>query len=142
MAAEDQRGCGVDSGGSPRPSRRLSRLLHTHATKVEAVRNAELAYHGVVLTESLRHGGKVRRASSRRITEAFAALTDAVVDLQGSHAAVLSLAEDEGIPSEAVGSLDEGFESANREYAGYLAARTYDQVHEVARRGPLRDRSS
>jgi hypothetical protein len=142
MVAEDQRDCGADSAGSPRPSRRLSRLLHTHAAKVEAVRNAEFAYHGVVLTESLRHEGKVRRASSRRITEVFVALADAVVDLQGSHVAVLSLAEDEGIPPEAAGGLDETFESASREYADYLVARTYDQVYEVARRGPLRDRTS
>lgn len=142
MAAEDQRGRSVGFAGSPKPSQRLVRLLHIHAAKVEAVRRAELNYHGVVLTECLRHEGKVTRAADRRINEAFTDVTEAVVDLQGSHAAVLSLAEDQGIAPDAADALDDAFASANREQAEYLTARTYDQVCEVARKGLLPDRSS
>jgi hypothetical protein len=36
-----------------------------------------------------------------------------------------------------VSALNDTFAFANREYADYLAARTYDQVQEVARQGPL-----
>ena len=124
------------------PSRQLLRLLRSYAVKVEAVQNAESNYHDVVLIESLRHEGKTKRASGKRIDAAFDALVDAVVDLQGAQVAVLSQAEDEGIPMEAVAAFDERFESADREFAGYLAARTYDQVCEATRRGALRDGDS
>ncbi len=88
-------------------SRSLARLLRRHAAKVEALRNAESSYHDVVLVESLRHKGKMKRASEKRIGAAFDALVDAVVDLQGGQVAVLSRAEDEGVPLEAVGAWDE-----------------------------------
>ena len=48
-------------------SRSLARLLRRHAAKVEALRNAESSYHDVVLVESLRHKGKMKRASEKRI---------------------------------------------------------------------------
>lgn len=137
---EDQTDARVGSLGSPEPSRALLRLLRTFVTRVEAVRKAELDYHGAVLTESLR--SKSKRASGRRVNEAFGCLAEAVVDLQGSQLAVLALAENEGIPAEGVSALDETFESAGREYAGYLAARTYDQVREVVKRGASRGRGS
>jgi len=128
----------MGAAASPEPSRPLLRLLRRYATKVEVVRTAELDYRGVVLTESLRHETKLRRASAKRIDAALGTLAEAVVDLQDAQAAVLSLAKVEGLALGAVCALDTTFASANREYAGYLAARTYDQVHEVAKRGPFR----
>jgi len=122
--------------GPPEPSRRLARLLRGFAAKVEAVRTAEFNYHGVMLTESLRQTSRAGRASDRRIDEAFAALTETVVDLQDCQAAVLSLAEVEGISAEAVCALDETFGTATRQYAGYLAAHTFDQVQELAEKAP------
>jgi hypothetical protein len=117
-------------------------LLRRYATKVEAVRQAESNYHDVTLTESLRHGGMMKRASSRRIDAAFDKLVDAVVDMQGGQAKVLLRAEDEGLSPEAIGVLDEAFASAERQYAGYLAARTYHQVREAATTGVLPGRGS
>jgi hypothetical protein len=122
--------------GPPEPSRRLARLLRGFAAKVEAVRTAEFNYHGVMLTESLRQTSRAGRASDRRIDEAFGALTETVVDLQDCQAAVLSLAEVEGISAEAVCALDETFGTATRQYAGYLAAHTFDQVQELAEKAP------
>ncbi len=139
--ADDQTNGSVRSA-SLELSRPLARLLRRYATKVEALRNAESNYHDVMLTESLRHRGQMKRASSKRIDAAFDALVDAVVDLQGGQVEILLLAEGEGMLPETVGALNEAFESANRECAGYLAARTYDQVREAARRRPLIDRSS
>ncbi len=137
--ADDQAISSADSA-SLELSRSLARLLRRHAAKVEVLRTTESHYHDVVLIESLRHRGKLKRASEKRIGAAFDALVDAVVDLQSSQVAVLSRAEDEGMPLEAVGAWDETFVSADRECAGYLAARTYDQVREAADRDPLRDR--
>ena len=122
--------------GPPEPSRRLARLLRGFAAKVDAVRTAEFNYHGVMLTESLRQTSRAGRASDRRIDEAFGALTETVVDLQDCQAAVLSLAEVEGISAEAVCALDETFGTATRQYAGYLAAHTFDQVQELAEKAP------
>lgn len=127
----------MEPGAAANLSRPLVRLLRSYAARVEALRSAESDYHGGVLTESLRHKGKLKRASGRRINAAFSALAEAVVELQASQAAVLALAEDESIPPETVSALNDTFAFANREYADYLAARTYDQVQEVARQGPL-----
>lgn len=126
------------SARSQQPSRPLRRLLRRYAARIETVRDAESTYHDVVLTESLRRDGKMRRASTKRIDAAFGVLIDAVIDLQSSQVEVLSLAEDEGLPPEAVGALDQAFDSADREYAGYLAARTYEQVRVAATKGPVR----
>ncbi len=136
--AEDEEDRGAGSADSPRASRPLLRLLRRHAARIEAVHDAELDYHGVILTQLLRHKGKAKRASDKRMNEAFGKLTEAVVELQASQAAVLSLAAADGMTPETVCALDATFESATREYAGYLAARTYDQVYEVARADPLR----
>ncbi len=126
------------STGAQGLSRPLRHLLRHYAARIEMVRKAESTYQDVVLTESSRHDGKLKRASARRIDDAFGALIDAVVDLQGSQVEVLSLAEDEGLPPAGVGALDEAFDTADREYAGYLTARTYEQVRMAAMRGPLR----
>jgi len=124
------------SAGPPEPSRRLARLLRGFAAKVEAVRTAEFNYHGVMLTESLRQNSRAGRASDRRIDEAFGALTETVVDLQECQTAVLLQAEVEGLSPQAVYALDETFGTASRQYAGYLAAHTFDQVHELAKKAP------
>ena len=56
---------------------------------------------------------------------------------------MLSLAEVEGISAEAVCALDETFGTATRQYAGYLAAHTFDQVQELAEKAPrFRGRTS
>ncbi len=119
----------VSSYGFSRP---LRRLLRSYASRIVTVRAAEAAYQDVVVVESLRHGGKVKRASAKRIDAAFEALVDAVVDLQRSRAELFLRAEDEGILLECVGDLDMTFESADRECAGYLAARTFQQVRAEA----------
>jgi hypothetical protein len=80
----------------------------------------------------------MKRGSAKRIDAAFGTLIDAVVALQASQIEVLALTEDEGMPADAAGSLGAAFESADREYAGYLAARTYEQVRSAAARGALR----
>lgn len=123
------------------PSRQLRRQLRRYSAKVDMVRNAESAYHDVILVESLRPKSKLKRSSGKRIDAAFDALVDAVVELQGAELVVLSRAEEEGIPLEAICALDETFESAERECAGYLTARTYDQVHKAAREGAIRGRA-
>jgi hypothetical protein len=128
--------------GSFEPSRRVLRLLRIHARAVEVVRAAEFDYHGAVLTEVLRKGGRGRHASDRRIEAAFKALTRAVATLQGSQALLRSLAEAEHIPFEALCALDKACEFAGREYAAYLAAQSHEQVREEARRGPFRGRRS
>jgi hypothetical protein len=139
--ADDKTDGTVGSQDMIEPSRPLLRLLRSYTAKVEAVHHAESTYHDVMLTESLRHNGKTKRAFSKRINAAFDALVDAVVDLQGAQVAVLSRAADEGMAPETVCALDETFQSANREYADYLAARTYEQVREAAKRGALRQRA-
>jgi hypothetical protein len=137
MAADESSRIAV-SATSQQLSRPLRRLLRRYAARVETVRDAESTYRDVVLTESLRHNGKMRRASTRRIDAAFGTLVDAVIDLQSSQVEALSSAADEGLPPEAVGALDQAFDSADREYAGYLAARTYEQVRVAATNGPVR----
>ncbi len=57
-----------------------------------------------------------------------------MVDLQDSQLAVEALAKEEGVSWEAVCALDERFAFASREYAGYLAARTYEQLREASSR--------
>ena len=109
----------------------ITRALRCYAGRVEAMRDAESAYHDVVRTESLRNGGKAKRKSRKRIEAAFDALVGAVVELQRGQNEVVALAEDEGLTPSSVGDLDPAFGSADREYAGYLAARTYGQVREA-----------
>jgi len=109
-------------------------MLGTHAARVEAVRNAELDYRGVVMIESLRHEGRATRASATRVDKALSALAEAVIDLQESHGAVVSLAENENVTPERLRALDETFDVSDRELASYLAARTCGQVREAASR--------
>ena len=139
---EDRPDPSVRFTGSRELPRPLLRRLRRYATKIDAVRQAESDYHDVTLTESLRHGGMMKRASTKRVGAAFDRLVDAVIDMQGGQVEVLLLAEDEDISPEAIGVLDDEFASAERQCAGYLAARTYDQVREAATRGGLPGRGS
>ena len=126
------RGGGVGPPSSRGPSQHLLLLLRKHAAKAAQVRTAESRYHSVTRTASAPAKRGARRAADDGVSEAFGALTDAVVDLQGSQLAVEVLAREEGLSLEAVRALNEGFALASREYAGYLAARTYEQVREAS----------
>ena len=112
------------------PSHQLLLLLRVHAAKAAKVRTAESRYQSVGRPAPAKRGA--RRAAEDEVSEAFGALTDAVVDLQGSQLAVEALAKKEGLSLEAVRALNEGFALVSREYAGYLAARTYEQVREAS----------
>lgn len=118
-------------------SRSLARALRHYVGKVDAVRDAESHYRDAVLSESRRNDGKTKGKSRRRIDAAFDALVDAVVELQRGQYEVVVLAESEGLALSSLGALDTAFESADRDYAGYLAARTYGQVRAAVEREPL-----
>ena len=114
------------------PSHQLLLLLRVHAAKAAKVRTAESHYQSVGRPAPAPAKRGARRAAEDEVSEAFGALTDAVVDLQGSQLAVEALAKKEGLSLEAVRELNEGFALVSREYAGYLAARTYEQVREAS----------
>ncbi len=118
-------------------SRSLTRALRRYAGKVEAVRDAESNYRGAVLSGSRRNAGKAKGKARRKIDAAFDALVDAVVELQRGHYEVVVLAEGEGLALSSLGALDTAFESADHDYAGYLAARTYGQMRAAVEREPL-----
>jgi hypothetical protein len=125
---------GVAPATSRGPSQQLVLLLRRHAAGVAKVRTAESRYRCVMRTASAPATRRARRAADDGVNEAFDALADAVVDLQGSHLAVEALAGEEGLSLEALRTLDGRFALAGREYAGYLAARTYEQVREASDR--------
>jgi hypothetical protein len=114
---------------TPDLARPLRRALRRHAIRVEALRQAESDYRDVSLVEALRQ----KRGSGKRVSSALDALVDAVVDLQGAQVDVLAIAADRDTLLDLAGTLGKAFLSADREHAGYLAARTYDQVREAAR---------
>jgi len=120
-------------------SRRMRRLLSRHAKRTKALDRAEDAYHDVVLVESLRYGGKMKVASGKRIERAFAELVDAVIDLQTTRAEASVLAQQEGVTLQTVEAADAEFRAAGSSYAGYLAARTFDEVIEAANGRHLND---
>ena len=126
------RGAGLET--SLGPSHQLLLLLRKHAAKVAQVRTAESRYRSVRRSASAPETRRATRATEDRVSEAFGALADAVVGLHGSQLAVEVLAKEEGLSLEAVCALDEGFALASREHAGYLAARTYEQVREASNR--------
>jgi hypothetical protein len=126
--------CGVGPATSHGPSQQLLLLLRRHAAKAAKVRTAESRYRSVRRTAPAPPTRRARRAADDGVSEAFGALADAVVDLQGSQLAVEALAQEEGLSLEVVCALDEGFALASREHAGYLAARTYEQMREASNR--------
>ncbi len=126
------RGGGVGPPTSCVPSRHLLLLLRRYAAKAAQVRTTESRYRGVTRTASAPAKRRARRAADDDVSEAFGALADAVVDLQRSQLAVEVLAKEEGLSLEAVRALNEVFALASRDCAGYLAARTYEQVREAS----------
>lgn len=131
----------ADPRGSPEASQVLLDLLRTYAAKVDAAMAAEVNYHGVMVAGYMRHGGKLKRRAIKRGREAFVLLTEAVHNLQEVNWAVRQRGEEDGMPLEALLALDETFEFAEQEYAGYLAAMSDEDVLEVvSNRGPGRDR--
>jgi len=118
-------------------SRSLVRALGHYSGKVEAMAAAESDYRHVVAGKSLRNAGRARGKSEKRVEAVFDALVDAVVELQRGQHEVVALAECEGVTLSSLSALDPAYEAADREYAGYLAARTYGQVRETVEGGAI-----
>jgi len=131
MADDRPRG-GAGETGPPDPSRRLLRCLDAYAATVERVRAAESHYLQLTAGPPPRRNAKAKRAHETEIAKAVDLLAETVVDLQEGQVTVLSLADDEGISAAALRELDEPFGAVHREFAGYLAARTYQQVRAAA----------
>jgi hypothetical protein len=128
----DDRAYGAGETAPRDPSPTLLSLLDGHEATVERVRAAESHYLEVTAASSLRHDARDQRARETGIARAVEHLAEAVVDLQDRHATVRSLASDEGISAARLRQLDESFGAADREFGGYLAARTYQQVRAAA----------
>jgi hypothetical protein len=123
--------------GAPRPSPALRRLLTSYGAAVERLRAAESHYRGVVPTPSqpetgARGGSGARRAAAKQANDAFDGLAEAVVELKSRRAAVLAQAESDRITVAELRALDEGFDVAERRFAGYLTARNYDRLRAAA----------
>lgn len=112
------------------------RLLAGYSERVEQVRVAEAGYRDATASAAASTTARSRRVAQITAAEAFERLADAVVGLQESWAAVRSQAQAEGLPSELMLTLEQALTTAGRQCAGYLAARTYEQVREVAGRRP------
>lgn len=119
---------------TPGHSRALACALRRYTGAAEAMRLAEADYRHVVASESPSTPGKAKGKSRKRIDEAFDALVDAVVELQRSRHNVTVIAEGEGLTLASLGAAAPACEAAEREYAGYLAARTYSQVRQLIER--------
>ena len=122
-------GAGSTDRSDPVPLIRLR--LGAYAVTVERVRVAE-AHYLEMAAGSSRRDAKARRGHDAAIAQALDRLAEAVVDLQETHTSVRELADDARIPGATLAELDESFEATRREYAGYLAARTYQQVRVAA----------
>lgn len=118
-----------------RPQRRA---LRRYLAKVEALRRAESDYRDIVLIEGLRRESGSKPGSGKRVGAALDALVDAVVDLQGAHLEAAALAADQDVLLDGAGALGEALLAVHRDCAGYLAARTFDQVREAARLNTVR----
>ncbi|MGO8994421.1 MAG: hypothetical protein ACLQVI_13970 [Polyangiaceae bacterium] len=137
---DDRQHDGAGETDRPDPSETLLDRLDGHAVTVERVRAAESHYLEMTAGSSSRGNSRARRAYETEIAKAMDRLAEAVVDLQESHVTIQSLADDEGISAAALRELDESFAAAHREYAGYLGARTYQQVRAAADDRALRER--
>ncbi|HUK77786.1 MAG TPA: hypothetical protein VL117_09345 [Thermoleophilia bacterium] len=138
--ADDRRHGGAGEMHPSDPTRSLLVRLDGYSVMVERIRAAEAHYLKVVAGSPSRRDAKAKRAYETEIAKALDRLAEAVVDLQESRQAVRSLADDEGISEAALRALDASFDAAHREYAGYLAARTYQQVRAAASDRALRER--
>lgn len=123
----------TDRSRAPDLARPQRRALRRYLARVEALRQAESDYRDVTLLEELRRERTSKPGSGKRVSAALDALVDAVVDLQSAHLDVLALAADEDALLDDGGTLAEALRAAHREYAGYLTARTFDEVREAAR---------
>lgn len=137
--ADDRPHGGAGATDRPGPSRPLLDSLDGHAVTVERVRAAESHYLEATAGSSSRRNARAKRAHETEIAKAMDRLAEAVVDLQESHVTIQSLADDEGISAAALREFDESFDVAHREYAGYLAARIYQQVRAAADDRALRE---
>ncbi len=138
--ADDRPHGGAGAADRPGPSRPLLDRLDGHAVTVDRVRAAESRYLEAAAGSSLRRNARAKRAHETEIAKAMERLAEAVVDLQESHVTIQSLADHEGISAAALRELDESFDATHREYAGYLVARTYQQVRAAADDRALRER--
>ena len=136
MVAErtDEHAAPADAG---RPSPALRRLLGAYATAAEHVRAAESRYReaapaGARPQSGARSSSAAKRASAKQANHAFDALAEAVVELKGRRAALVAQAESDRITVEELRALDEGFDAAERRFAGYLTARNYDRLRAAA----------
>jgi hypothetical protein len=116
-----------------RPSRALVRLLSNYGGKVARVRAAEAHYHTVMNVESRPAAASpgtssAKRASARKVNDAFDALAEAVVELKGGRMAVLAQADADGVSLEELCVADERFGFAESRFSAYLAARNYDHL--------------
>ena len=112
----------------------LRRLLLGYAATADRVRAAEVAYHDGTASVAASLKGGPRRGAQIAMAEAFERLADAVVELQEGRAAVRSQSEAENLSPGALLTLDDALAIAGGDCDGYLAARTYEQVREVAGR--------
>jgi len=124
------------AGGRDRrdPTRSLLARLDGYAVMVERIRAAESHYLEVAAGAPTRRDARAKRSYETEIAKALDRLAEAAVDLQEGRREVRSLADHEGISEEALRALDASFDAAHRDYADYLAARTYQQVRVAADR--------
>ena len=108
--------------------------LRRHVALLQALRDAERDYHVVTRTETPVAGGRTGRASQRRIDEALERLADCVVALQDVMADHQPSAEPLRSGEQEAPVMPAALWLAGQKYAGYLAARTYDEVRAEARR--------
>jgi hypothetical protein len=132
--ADDRPHGGAGEMDPPDPTRSLLVRLDGYSVIVERIRAAESHYLEVVAGSPSRRDTKAKRAHETEIAMALDRLAEAVVDLQEGRQAVRSLARDEGISEAVLRGLAASFDATHREYAGYLAARTYQQVRAAAER--------
>jgi hypothetical protein len=111
---------------------RLKAALDAFKQCADALMLAEAQYRFAPLLEFQRYGGKVERKSLKRIDESFNVLADSVVRFRGAFESVCALVVAQGLSWEAVYALSDSFLSAETEYAGYIAARTYEDVMAIA----------
>jgi hypothetical protein len=127
--------------GGRRLSPALLGLLSAYGAAVERVRAAESRYRGVVATGSQPQAGATsasgaKRGSAKKVNDAFDALAEAVVEIKSRRAALLVQAEADGVTAEELRDLDEGFDAAERRFAGYLTARNYSRLRAAADGAP------
>ena len=122
---------------APQPSPLLLDIVRGFAESVSAVQAAEFEFHRATMEEFLRHKGKLRRRSRRRIDGAFAMLAEEVIGMQVRWTQVVEGCHEESVLLDSLEGIDESFDFARSEYGGYLTAQSDEDVIRVAsERGP------